>query len=76
MSAVSTILPLVLESLKLIPSLVSGGQMVYDGVKEIWEGVTSDNPPNEEEKKKYDDAMEKAFEELMKSTEDVKDKEE
>jgi hypothetical protein len=73
MGAVAMILPLVLQGLTLVPSLVSTGKQVYDGVKDIWEGVTAENPPTAEEQKQYDDAMEVAFQALMKSTDDVKE---
>ncbi len=73
MGAVAMILPLVLQGLELVPSLVSTGKQVYDGVREIWEGVTSEHTPTPEEQKQYDDAMEVAFQALMKSTDDVKE---
>ena len=73
MGAVAVILPLVLEALKMVPTLVTTGKQVYDGVKSIWEGVTSQHTPTPEEQKAYDDAMEVAFQALMRSTEDVKE---
>lgn len=73
MGAVATILPLVLEAFKLAPSLISTGKDVYEGAKQIWEGVSSEHIPTPEEQAKYDDAEKEAFEALMKSTDDVKE---
>lgn len=73
MGAIVTILPLVLEGLKLVPTLVKGGVEVYKGIEQVWEGVTKGESPTPEQQKQYDDAMEKAFNELMQSTDDVKE---
>jgi hypothetical protein len=73
MGEVAMILPLVLQGLELVPKLTSTGKDVYDGVRSIWEGVTTENPPTPEEQKQYDDAMEVAFQALMKSTDDVRE---
>jgi hypothetical protein len=71
MGAITTILPLVLEAFKLVPSLVAAGQQVYDGAKQIWAGVTSEDAPTPEQQAEYDAAEQAAFNALMESTKDV-----
>ena len=57
MGAIATILPLVLEALKLAPTLVSTGAQVVAGAQQIWTGVTSDHVPTTAEQAQYDAAL-------------------
>lgn len=70
MGAVATILPLVLEGLKLAPTLISTGQQVYDGAKAIWEGVTAEQAATPEQQAQVDAALAESHAALMAATED------
>lgn len=54
---VAVILPLVLEALKLAPTLVTEGPKVIAGAKQVWEGVTSEHVPTADEQAQYDAAL-------------------
>lgn len=73
MGMVATILPLILEAFRLAPQLVSTGEAVIEGAKQIWESVTSEEPPTPAQRQQYDDAEAAAFAALMRSTDDVAD---
>jgi hypothetical protein len=70
MGAIATILPLVLEALKLAPTLVSTGQQVYDGAKAIWDGVSAQEVPTPEQQAQVDAALAESHAALMADSSD------
>jgi hypothetical protein len=64
---IATILPLVLEALKMAPQLVSTGREVVDGAKQIWAAVTAENPPTADQQAEYDAALDAAHRALQNS---------
>jgi len=65
MGMVATILPLVLEALKAAPQLVSTGREVIEGAKQIWDGVTAEEPATPDQQAQVDEALRVAHEALQ-----------
>lgn len=65
MGAVAIYLPIILEALSHIPMLINTGQQVVDAVEEIWDGVTAEEAPTEEQQAQVDEALRVAHEALQ-----------
>lgn len=75
MGVVAQALPVILQLLQMVPTVANAGRHVIDGAKAIWAGVTSEEAPTPEQQQQYASAEQTAFDALMKSTEDVAEKE-
>lgn len=70
MGTVATILPLVLEALRVAPTLVSTGKEVVEGVRQIWAGVTAEEPATSDQQAQVDEALRAAHEALQNAARD------
>lgn len=68
---IASVLPLLVETMRVAPQMVEGGKKVFESAKEIWATITAEEEPTPEQRQEYDDAEAAAFAALMESTQDV-----
>lgn len=57
----------IIELIKQAPQLIQTGQQVVEGAQQIWDTVTSETAPTDEQQAEYDRALQEAHDALQRS---------
>lgn len=63
----TAVLGAVIEIVKAAPTLISAGKDAVEGAQKVWDAVTADHPPTQEQQTEYDRALQEAHDALQRS---------